>query len=167
MKSRKAFALTAFVAALALCACSDDDKVGTSTTAAKETTTTASTAEVTIANAWARTSPASAMMGAAYFDITSPVDDALTGVSVDMSVAMMAQVHETTMKDDGTMGMKEVDEVALPAGETVSLKPGGYHVMLMNLKAPLETGSTVTLTLTLKSGAAVTVDAEIRESTGM
>ncbi len=165
MKTRKAFALAAIAAAFTLGACTDDDKAATTTTAA-ETTTTA-VADVTIANAWARTSPASAMMGAAYFDITSPVDDALTGVSVDMSVAMMAQIHETTMKDDGTMGMQEVNEIALPAGETVSLKPGGYHVMLMNLKAPLDTGSTVTLTLELKSGATVEVDAEVRESTGM
>ena len=165
MNTRKAFAMAAVAAVFTLGACSDDDKSETTTTAA-ETTTTA-VADVTITNAWARTSPASAMMGAAYFDITSPVDDALTGVSVDMSVAMMAQIHETTMKDDGTMGMQEVDEIALPAGETVSLKPGGYHVMLMNLKAPLETGSTVTLTLELKSGATVTVDAEVRESAGM
>ena len=162
---KKVFALAAVSAVFALGACSDDDTSSTTTTAAETTTTSAEAA--TVANAWARTSPMSAEMGAAYFDITSPIDDALTDVSVDMSVAMMVQIHETTMKDDGTMGMQEVDEVALPAGETVSLKPGGYHVMLMNLKAPLETGSTVTLTLTLKSGATLTVDAEVREATGM
>ena len=165
---KKVFALTAVTAVLALGACSDDDSTAdTTTTAAEQTTTTAAATEVTVENAWARTSPMSAEMGAAYFDITSPVDDALVKASADMSVAMMVQIHETTMNDDGTMGMQEVAEVALPAGETVSLKPGGYHVMLMNLKAPLETGSTVTLTLTLKSGATLTVDAEVRESTGM
>lgn len=163
---KKAFALAAVSAIFALGACSDDGTSNTTITAA-EITTTAAAEAATATNAWARTSPMSAEMGAAYFDITSPVDDALVKASVDMSVAMMAQIHETTMKDDGTMGMQEVDEVALPAGETVSLKPGGYHVMLMNLKAPLETGSTVTLTLTLKSGATLTVDAEVRESTGM
>ena len=165
MKTCKLFTAIALTSVFVLGACSDDNKSETSTTTG-ETTTTA-VVDVTIANAWARTSPMSAEMGAAYFDITSPIDDALVKAEVDMSVAMMAQIHETTMKDDGTMGMQEVDEVSLPAGETVSFKPGGYHVMLMNLKAPLETGSTVTLTLELKSGATVTVDAEVRESAGM
>jgi len=63
--------------------------------------------------------------------------------------------------------MQEVEEVALPAGETVSLKPGGYHVMLMSLKSPLETGSSIEITLTLKSGATIKVQAEVRESAPM
>ena len=48
-----------------------------------------------------------------------------------------------------TMGMKEVSEIKIPAGGSVTLKPGGYHVMLMGVSAPLKAGDSVPLTLTI------------------
>ena len=127
---------------------------------------------LTVENAWARTSAATQGMGAVYLTITSPGDDALVAATVDASVAASAEIHETmmhstesTMAGDmgGSMMMHKVDEIALPAGEAVALKPGGYHVMLIDLVAPLTTGSMITVTLTLKSGATTTVEAEVRE----
>ena len=111
---------------------------------------------------WARTSPMDSMMGAAYFTVTSPTADTLTGVKVDPSVAAMAQMHETVM-DNGAMKMQEVTSVELPAGTAVEFKPGGYHVMLMQLAAPLKVGSTITLTLELKKAGAITVSVPILE----
>jgi len=128
--------------------------------------------ELTVENAWARTSVASQDMGAVYLTITSPTDDALVSASVDASVAAAAELHETmtgmtgsSMAGDmgGSMMMHKVDEIALPAGEAVALKPGGYHIMLVDLAAPLSTGGMIAVTLTLKSGATTTVEAEVRE----
>ena len=137
----------ASVGALALASCSGSDNAN----------------GVTVESAWARMSPMSAENGAIYMDLTAATDDALVDVAVSMDVAMMSQVHETTMNADGTMGMQEVDSVPLPAGSRVSLAPGGYHVMLMGLKQPLKLGELVSVTLTFESGEEVVVDAEVRE----
>lgn len=130
---------------------------------------------VTIANAWARQSPSAATAGAVYLDITSEKADSLIGVSVPASVAKMAQLHEmapaagttdTTVAGGmtGEMVMQHVDKIELAAGSTVSLKPGGYHVMLMELAKPLTVGDTIELTLTLGSGKTVTVSVPVRET---
>lgn len=82
---------------------------------------------------------------------------------------------ETTMgdmggMDDGEMGngmgamvMQEVDRIDIPAGESVELKPGGYHVMLLDLAAPLEVGQQFTVTLTFETAGDVEVPVEVRE----
>jgi copper(I)-binding protein len=85
---------------------------------------------------------------------------------------MTDDTTETTMGGDdmggeddmGTMTMQQVDSVDLPAGETVALEPGGYHIMLLDLVAPLEVGAEVEVTLSFESGATKTVVAEVREA---
>ncbi|MFM7684543.1 MAG: copper chaperone PCu(A)C [Actinomycetota bacterium] len=129
-------------------------------------------ASLEVTGQWARTSPAGATSGAAYLTITSPVDDTLTGVEVDASVAETAEMHETTMATGTTMAgmgsettmagmgemtMQPVASIELPAGVAVAMKPGGYHVMLMGLTEPLEQGGSITLTLTLRNAGAVVV----------
>ena len=120
-------------------------------------------AAVTVEDAWARTSPMSADTGAIYAIFTSEVDDAILYADVDFSVAMAAEVHETTMASDGSMGMQMVESVPLPAGQPVAFEPGGFHIMLMGLVEPLVAGSVISVTLTLESGNLVTFDAEVRE----
>ncbi len=71
---------------------------------------------------------------------------------------------ETTMAGSGMMTMQEVASVPVPAGESVSFAPGGYHVMLMELAKPLEVGSSVPLTLTFAKAGEVQVTAEVRAS---
>jgi copper(I)-binding protein len=66
--------------------------------------------------------------------------------------------------DGGMMTMQEVDEIPVPAGETVSLEPGGYHVMLLDLVAPLEAGDTIEVTLTFAEAGEVVVEAEVRDT---
>ena len=119
-------------------------------------------AHLTVSRPWARTSPMDATTGVVYFTVTSPTADTLTGVKVDPSVAAMAQMHETVM-DNGAMKMQEVNSVGLPAGSAVEFTPGGYHVMLMQLAAPLKVGSTITLTLELKKAGAITVSVPVLE----
>jgi len=63
----------------------------------------------------------------------------------------------------GEMTMREVEFVELPAGTTVELKPGGYHIMLIGLKAPLELGSTIQITLVFENAGEITVDVPVLE----
>jgi hypothetical protein len=135
------------------------------------------TGGVQIDGAWVRTSPSMATAGAAYMNITVNEDDQLLSASVDSSIAATAEVHETvmaaqageSMSDDTVEGMGEmmmlpVDAIALPAGETVALEPGGYHIMLLDLAAPLETGNSIALTLAFANAGERVVTVEIRDS---
>jgi copper(I)-binding protein len=139
---------------------------------------------IEVADAWARPSPMVAGAGAAYMTITNSGSeaDALLGAASD--VATTVEVHETVAMEapaatdgmggmetpaatDGTggemMGMRPVERVEIPAGGTVNLEPGGYHVMLIGLKEPLEVGSTIEITLTFEKAGERTVKAEVRE----
>lgn len=121
--------------------------------------------DLSIAGAWARTSPMMTSAGAAYFEVTNfgDADDELVSVAVDASVAAMAELHNTTMGEDGMMTMSHVESIPVPAGETVALQPGGYHVMLMELAKPLEKGEGVELTLTFRDAGETVVKAEVRD----
>jgi copper(I)-binding protein len=104
--------------------------------------------------------------GAVYLQITAPGGDRLIGVSVDPAVAAMAQIHETVMAEGeaegmGAMTMQEVGSIDLPAGETVALEPGGFHVMLMQLAAPLETGQAFEITLTFEKAGTRTIEVPV------
>jgi len=118
--------------------------------------------EYTVDDPWVRSNPN--LMGAAYMVITSPVDDELVAAAVDASIAGTVEVHEVAM-EDGMMRMREVTGIPLPAGEPVTLEPGGYHVMLLDMPAMLAPGTEVAITLTFASGATSTITAEVREST--
>lgn len=133
---------------------------------------------ITVVDPWARTSPAMVTMGAAYMQITAPAGDTLIGVSVPASIADHAEIHEMVpaaeaessmdMGDDssmdmGAMVMQQIMSLDLPAGETVELKPGGYHVMLIDLAGPLEIGSTFDLTLDFETADDMVVSVEVRE----
>lgn len=163
MKKKSIIAIVA-ASTLVFAACGDDNESTDTSTA--DTTMTADTntaGEIVIEGAWARTSPMETTMGAAYMKITSPIDDELVSASVDPGVAMEAQIHETVENDAGEMSMQEVESIPVAAGEQLELAPGGYHVMLMGLAAPLEVGTTIDVTLTMASGATITVGAEVSE----
>ena len=64
---------------------------------------------------------------------------------------------------DGMMTMQPVDSIPVPAGEKVELKPGGYHVMLLDVKKVLAVGDTIDVTLTFEKAGEVTTTAEVRE----
>jgi len=136
---------------------------------------------VTVSDPWARESTSVQDAGAAYFTVNAGAEgDTLLSVSVDSSVAAMAELHEvvevemstTTMEGMGgetTMGgitgmaMQPVESVAIPANGSLEFKPGSYHVMLMGLTAPLEVGNTFDLTLHFEKAGDVTVTVEVRE----
>ena len=114
-------------------------------------------AQVTVTDAWVRGTTVGQNATGAFMQLKSPADAAL--VDVASPVAKIVEVHEMKMAS-GVMTMRAVDKLPLPAGKTVELKPGGYHVMLMDLAQPLKEGETVTLKLTFedKSGKKQTQD---------
>ena len=107
---------------------------------------------VDVKNAWVRSTVPGQMGTGAFMKITAKAGMQLVGVS--SPVAGVGEVHEMKMDGD-IMKMRAVPALDLPAGKTVELKPGGYHVMLMDLKQPLQKDSTVPLTLIFKDAKGV------------
>ena len=103
-----------------------------------------------VEGAWVRSAVPGQHGTGAFMKITAPRPMQLVGVATP--VAGVAQVHEMKMEGD-VMKMRAVPALDLPAGRSVELKPGGYHLMLMDLKQSLEAGSTVPITLLLRDGA--------------
>lgn len=116
---------------------------------------------VAAADAWCRPSPNGARAGACYVVLTVATDDRLTGGSTPRAGTL--QVHEMKT-ENGMMTMREMAQgLPLPAGEAVALAPGGAHLMLMDLTAPLVAGETLPLTLDFADAAPVTVQAKVRQ----
>ena len=104
----------------------------------------AQTGAIEITDAWARATPGGASIGAAYITLRSANADRLTGVATP--VAGEAQLHQMTMAG-GIAKMRPMAALDLPAGQNVTLQPGGVHIMLIGLKAPLKPGEHFPLTL--------------------
>ncbi len=106
---------------------------------------------VTVKDAWARATVQGQQATGVFMQLTSPADARLVGVS--SPVAGVAEVHEMKMEGQ-VMKMRAVQGgLALPAGKPVALQPGGYHIMLMDLKLPVQKDTTIALTLVLRDEA--------------
>ena len=115
-----------------------------------------------VADAWAR--PALGPNGAVYLTLDGgETDTAMTGASASSDVAAEVEIHQTVMRNDGTMGMTQLSQVDIPAGSTVMMVPGGLHVMLIDLSQPLELGDTFDMTLTFDNGAELTATVDVRD----
>src|ERR1700728_165584 len=111
-----------------------------------------------ISQPWSRATPKGASAGAAYMTLTNngKTPDRVNCVSSDASAE--CQIHSMTM-DNGVMQMRPVEGgLEIKPGETVTLKPGSFHMMLVNLKHPLEQGNTVRATLKYNTAGPVDVD---------
>ena len=140
MKTLVSTALLALVLA-ASPACADAVKIG----------------DLTITDAWARATPKGAPVGVGYLTIANhgAAADRLDGVAVDFATV---QVHAMSM-NKGVMEMREVTGgLEIPAYKTVTLQPGGYHLMFVRLKHPLAKGANFKATLTFQHAGAATVD---------
>ena len=115
-------------------------------------------AQVTVTDAWVRGTVPGQKGTGAYMQLTSAADMTLIGVA--SPAAKVAEIHEMA-QDGNMMRMRAVDQLALPAGKAVALKPGGYHVMLMDLAHPLKEGDVVPVTLTFADKAGKKVTQEI------
>ncbi len=117
---------------------------------------------ITVDGAFARPSPSEGGNGGAFMTITnnSGAPDRLIGAS--SPAAKMVEIHET-IDDNGVMKMRPVaGGFEVPAGGKLELKPGGKHVMLMGLTAPLTEGGEVEITLKFEKAGEVTVKAPVK-----
>ena len=102
---------------------------------------------VEVKDAWVRATVAQQKATGAFMQLTAPTDTRL--VEARSPIAGVTQIHEMAMDKD-VMRMREIKELALPAGKAVELKPGGYHVMLLDLKGQVKAGDVVPVTLVLE-----------------
>ena len=116
--------------------------------------------DVQITDAWARPSPSGVTTGAAYMTIHSATDDVLLGATVEADVAASVELHATTSAG-GVSTMAPSGDLTLPAGEDVTIEPGGNHIMLVDLASPLVAGDSFPLTLRLAEQGARTVDVAV------
>lgn len=107
-------------------------------------------AQIAVADPWVRGTVAGQKATGVFMQLKSATDTALVGAS--SPVAKIVEIHEMKM-DGSVMKMSAIDKLPLPAGKSVELKPGGYHVMLMDLTQELKEGQSVPMTLTFEDKA--------------
>lgn len=111
---------------------------------------------------WSRATPGNSKIGAGYLTVTNTGTVPDTLVSATTSASDHVEIHEMAMKD-GVMTMRPVKNgVAVAPGKSVSFAPGGFHMMLMGLKAPLKQGDKVPLTLTFAKAGKVDVTLDVQ-----
>jgi hypothetical protein len=112
-----------------------------------------------VQDAWARPTVDGQAAGGGYLKIVGgSAGDRLIAASA--GVSQRVELHTMTM-DGNVMRMREIEAIEVPAGQTVKLEPGGLHVMFMELKAPLKSGSSFPLTLRFEKGGEVTVQMNV------
>ena len=116
----------------------------------------ATPSDIRVEKAWARASIGTSRPAAAYFTVTNGSSARVRLDRVTTSVAGKAEIHET-IKDGAIMRMRPVGKLDILAGESLVLKPGGMHLMLMKLKQPLVRGETFPLSLHFNRGRSITV----------
>jgi len=118
--------------------------------------------DLVISQAWSRATPNGAKIGAGYFTIENKgkAADKLVGVSGEISGKI--ELHEMSM-NNGVMKMRAVDGgLAIDPGKTVKLAPGGYHLMIMDLKSPLKQGDKIPVTLEFEKAGKVAVTLDVQ-----
>lgn len=141
---------------LLLSACSGGDSTPAETRAAET---------VTIEDQWIKA--ADSGMSAAFGVLTNSGDRELTIVSATSPASGHVELHEVAVDAAGVTTMREKDGgFVLPAGSTLTLAPGGEHLMFMDLHGPLRTGSEVPVTLSFGDGSATTFTAQVRDFAG-
>ncbi|NYD67783.1 copper chaperone PCu(A)C [Agromyces atrinae] len=150
-------ALSGGILALALAGCSSPEPASVSTTTAAEA--------VTIDDAWVKT--AESGMSAAFGEIENTGDADITVVSATSAASPMLELHETVENESGEMVMREkTGGFTIAAGEILELTPGGNHIMLMGLEAPVVAGDEVAFTLTFDDGSTFEFTAPAKDYSG-
>jgi copper(I)-binding protein len=115
-------------------------------------------AAVLVDTVWARATAPGSSVGVVYARIVAEQADEL--LSIDSSAAERAEIHVSS-SENGTMKMRPMTSVKLPARKPVQLRPGGIHVMLIGLHKPLQAGTSFELRLRFRSAATLTVMAKV------
>lgn len=141
-----------FAVALAsgLSACnSGPDTAGAAKTAADN---------ITIDNIRMRATPPGQMVTGAFMTLNNGSSQNLTLISANSDIAGVTEVHETTREGE-VMKMHKVDKIDIPANGSAELKPGSFHIMLMELKKPVPAGEKANITLTFSDNSQKTIEA--------
>jgi periplasmic copper chaperone A len=118
--------------------------------------------DLVISSAWSRATPAGAAVAGGYLTISNKGTAAERLVSFTTDLAAQPEVHEMT-NEGGVMKMRPLAKgLVIPAGATVKLEPGGYHLMLLQLKKPLTAGQRFKATLVFEKAGPVEVEFEVR-----
>lgn len=106
-------------------------------------------------------------MSAAFGEIVNDGDEDIVVEAASTEASSMLELHETVENETGAMVMREIDGgFVIPAGESLTLAPGGNHIMLMDLTNPLVAGDDVEFTLTLEDGSEFTFTAVVKDYSG-
>lgn len=116
---------------------------------------------IRVGDAYARAVPPGQENSAAFLTITNETAESRALISAESPAARAVELH-THSHEGGMMRMRRVDRIELPAGETVSLRPGGLHLMLIGLNADLAPGDQVGLDLGFDDGSHTQVEAPVR-----
>ena len=125
------------------------------------TPASAAAAPLTVTDAWASATPGGAGVSGGYLTITNPTAQADTLVAVESPRASHVEIHEMSMEGN-VMRMRRVDSIEAPAGGSVSLAPGGMHLMFMDAPEPFAVGESVPVTLTFIRAGEVEVTLPVR-----
>lgn len=116
-----------------------------------------------IVHPWSRATPGGAKVAGGYVTVTNKgtAADRLLSAAAD-AISAKAEIHEVTVKD-GVMSMKPVGGIAVPAGGSLTLKPGSWHIMFTGLKRPLKQGETFPGSLTFETAGKIAVEFTVEE----
>jgi periplasmic copper chaperone A len=117
-----------------------------------------------VTDLWARPSPQMATNAAFYMVIENGTDQAEELMSANSSACGVTELHEMYDMGEGVMGMRPVEGIEIPAGETVTLQPGGLHVMCINRLEDFTAGQIIPLTLSFKNAGTLEYDVTVREN---
>ncbi len=120
---------------------------------------------IMVHNSWVRSAPPNAKMLAAYMIIMNKYDKPVALTAVSSSRFNEVQLHKTE-KQDGIMKMVRQKQMDIPAGGSLTLEPGGYHLMLMDPKSALHVGEQIDFQLKFDNNLTLNINAPVREAKG-
>lgn len=124
-------------------------------------------ADIGIGHPWSRATLPAAKVGGGYLKLTNEGESADHLLGGSSPIAGRVEIHSMEVDDKGVMTMRPVtDGLEIPAGKTVELAPGGYHLMLMDLKHPLTEGERVPLTLKFEHAGSIDVELAVESARG-
>jgi periplasmic copper chaperone A len=123
--------------------------------------------KITVEDGYVRAVPPVSPTSAAFMKLTNTAQSAHQLKSAESDIAEFVELHTHTMGENGMHEMRKVEQIELPAGETTALKPGGLHVMFINLKNPLEAESQVDVKLNFEDGSSKELTLPVRKMVPM
>lgn len=134
----------------------------TTADAAKAPNATEAATVMSVENAWVRATPEGQTVTGAFMILKNASDKPQTLVAAESDVAGVTELHESSMQN-GVMKMQKIEKIDIPANGSTELKPGGFHIMLINLKDDLAPESTQTITLKFADGSEQVVEAPVMD----